>query len=270
MIDGKYLRSSFLDFDNKPPGLKPNSVPFMIGVNRDEGGVLGPYIETTKLNTGIKELAQSEGLNAKAIISSGDFPLGDGPVPSNMTLDVFNTTTRIYTDNSFRCTSQAIAYGGVKSGRIPDVWFYEFNRSYQDPGYDMWHVCQPPVTATHPYGDPSEEYFKCHAGDLYFTFGTVLRSGLHYRDQDDEPYQRLIVDYWTSFGRTFNPNPDLDYLRVRGYTDTISQVGIAGEWPKVDARDPKLMQLQWNGFVHSFVDDAQCKVLDLGLNYLLK
>jgi carboxylesterase type B len=269
-IDGKYLRSPFLNLNNTPPNLKPNSVAFMIGVNRDEGGVLANFYHTDNLDTGIEDLAGDEGLNAQAIISSGDFPLGDGPIPSNQTLDVFNTTTRIYTDNSFRCTSQAIAYGGVKSGILPNVWFYEFNRTYQDPGYDMNGVCTAPKTASHPYGDPDMEYFKCHAGDLFFTFGTFVRSGLPYRDEHDEPFQHLVTDYWTSFGRTYDPNPDVSFLEARGYWDTIGRLQVAGKWPQVDAEDPQLMQLQYDPFVHSFVDDAQCAVINLPINYLVE
>ena len=269
MVDGKYLKTPFLNFSDTAPRPKPNSVPLMIGVNRDEGGVLAPFFQTDDLDTGIRDIAATLGTTVQAILSSGLFPLGSGPVPSNQTLDVFNTTTRIYTDYSFKCSSQAIALGGVVSGDLPKVWFYEFNRTYQDPSYDTYGVCQPPKTTQHPNGDPSQEYFKCHAGDLFFTFGTVVRSGLPLRDENDNPYQQLLTDYWTSFGRTFDPNPDPNFLRARGYWNTLEQVAVAGPWSQVDEQNPQLMQLQWNPFMRSFVDEPQCAVLGLPVNYLL-
>lgn len=243
-------------------------MPIIIGVNRDEGGVLAPFFQTDILTEGIQDIAKSQGLNADAIVQSGAFPLGHGPVPSNETLNMFNTTTRIYTDNSFRCSSEYIAYGGAKSGKLPGVWFYELNRTYQDPGYDQNGVCQAPITADHPHGDPSKEYFKCHAGDLFFAFGTVVRGGFPIRDDFDTPFSQLITDHWTAFGRNFNPNPDIGYLQSRGYWDTLSQIAVSGEWPMVDAQNPKLMELQWNAFARPFKEGEQCAVLGLPLGYL--
>lgn len=242
----------------------------MIGVNRDEGGVLAPFFETDDLETGIQDIAKSLiYVNAEAILSSGAFPLGNGPVPANQTLDVFNTTTRIYTDFTFRCVSQAIAFDGAVSGSFPTVWFFEFNRTYQDPSYDYYDVCQPPKTEQHPYGDPSMEYFKCHGGDLFFTFGTVDRSELPFRDENDKPYQQLVTDYWTSFGRSYDPNPDPGFLRARGYWSTLEQISVAGHWPQVGEQNPQLMQLQWNPLVRPFVDEPQCTVIGEPVNSLL-
>jgi carboxylesterase type B len=113
------------------------------------------------------------------------------------------------------------------------------------------------------------EYFKCHDGDLYFTFGTVRRSGLPYRDKYDAPFQHLVADHWISFGRTFDPNPDVEFLKARGYWDTIGLLQVAGKWSQVDTENPQLMQLQYDPFVRSFVDDMQCCVIDLELSYLV-
>jgi carboxylesterase type B len=265
VIDGKYLTSAYFNFSNTSSTSSINAVPILIGVNRDEGGVLAPFFNTTDLDTGIRGIAASQSLNATAIIDSHLFPLGNGPVPSNQSLDVFNTTTRIDTDTTFRCSSQNTVYAGVRSGRLPTVYFYEFNRTYQDPGYDMNGVCQPPVTPSHPDGDPSLEYFKCHAGDLAFTFGNVARVGFPARDENDMPFTRLVVDYWTSFARQSDPNLDVNWLAARGYWESILQSEVAGQWPKVEASNPKMMELQWNSFVRGFRDEQQCEVLGLGL-----
>ncbi|KAF2100335.1 cholinesterase [Rhizodiscina lignyota] len=267
VIDGKYLRSSYLNLNASAKGTDTNSVPVMLGVNRDEGGVLAPFFHTTNLTTGIDDMAASLKLSANAIISSGAFPLGMG---SNMTLRVFNTTTRIYTDNSFHCSSQYTAYAGVKFGVLPDIWYFEFNRTYQDPGYNMNGVCLPPVTPSHPFGDPSLEYYKCHAGDLANTFGNVARGGFPARDENDMPFSQLCLDYWTAFGRNLNPNPDPEYLRVRGYWNTLNQISFSGPWKPVDASNPEMLELQWNSVMKPFPDAKQCDVIGQPLDHLFE
>jgi hypothetical protein len=163
VIDGTYLLQSFIDLNTTNAKSITNSVPVMMGVNRDEEGVLAPLFRTERLKTGIKDLGAAVNINVTPILASDAFPLGAG---TNKTLQVFNTTTRIATDNSFHCMNEFIAYAGVKNGVLPDIWFYEFNRTYQEPDYDINGVCGAPVTPTHPYGDPELEYFKCHAGSL--------------------------------------------------------------------------------------------------------
>ncbi|KAH8816012.1 Alpha/Beta hydrolase protein [Xylogone sp. PMI_703] len=268
VMDGKYLTSSYIKLDGHDRHSPTNSVPVLMGVNRDEGGVLSTLYQTDDLTTGIEDVSASQGLNSTAILASKAFSLGNGPNPSNLTLDVFNTTTRIYTDNSFRCANQFTAYAGVKSGVLPHIWFYEFNRTYQDPAYNVNGVCGAPVTKTHPFGDPSAEYFKCHAGDLANTFGNVARVGFPERDGNDMPFAQVVVDYWTAFGRNLNPNPDLEYLKVRGYWNTINQIKVSGKWDPVNWKHPKMMELQWNSFMAPFRDEQQCAVLGYPLDLL--
>jgi hypothetical protein len=241
----------------------------MLGVNRDEEGVLGTIFPTTNLNIGIEDIAAANHVNANTIISSGLFPLGTS-VTNNATLDVFDTTTRISTDLSFRCVNQFSAYAGVKEGVLPNTWFFEFNRTYQDPGYNPNGICAAPITASHPHGDPSLEYFKCHAGDLANTFGNVARVGFPDRDGLDAKFGQLVTDYWTAFARNQDPNPQMGYLEARGYWNTIAQVTKSGVWEKVKAEEPRMMELQWNSVMMPFRDVEQCAVLGFPLDYLTK
>ncbi|KAK6442396.1 hypothetical protein LTR95_001378 [Oleoguttula sp. CCFEE 5521] len=276
VIDGKYLKSSYINLNSTST---LNSVPLLLGVNRDEEGVQGTVYPTTDLTTGIKDVAPSVGIPAQTLISSGAFPLGGGNgcdgqpcsfnTATNETLRVFNTTTRILTDASFHCSNQYTAYAGVRTGALPNVWYYEFNRTYQDPGYNMNGICLPPVTASHPYGDPELEYFKCHAGDLSITFGNWARVGFPARDEFDKPYTQLVVDYWTAFARNLNPNPDVGYLKARGYWSTLGQINFSGPWEKLNADKPAMMELQWNSKMMPFPDAEQCSVLGQGLDVLL-
>ena len=95
---------------------------------------------------------------AESVVNSGLFPEPSGP---NVTLNIFNVTARITTDVEFRCLDQGAAISAVKHDVFKDTWFYEFNKSYQTPGFDPnAPVCDAPKDEAHPLGDPSQEYFK--------------------------------------------------------------------------------------------------------------
>jgi carboxylesterase type B len=238
-----------------------------MGVNRDEEGVLAQLYNTIDLDTGIEDISRASGLNASTIIASNAFPLGSN---ANQTIAVFNTTTRIATDASFHCSNQFVAYAGVSTGALPTVYYYEMNRTYQDPGYDSNHVCQAPVTPSHPFGDPEMEYFKCHAGDLAVTFGNWARVGFPTRDEFDKPFTQLVVDYWTTFARSGNPNPSVGYLKARGYWATLAQIDRSGPWEKVEKDRPRMMELQWDHYMRDWTDQKQCAVLGQPTDYLLQ
>jgi carboxylesterase type B len=267
VVDGTYLTSDFIDLNST--SRTTNRIPVVMGVNRDEEGVLGTVFPTTNLTTGIIDISLANHLNATKLLSSHLFPLGSSNT-NNATLDVFNTTTRISTDVSFRCFNQFEAYAAVKNGVLPDIWFYEFNRTYQDPGYNPNLICAAPVTPSHPYGDPSQEYFKCHAGDLANTFGNVARVGFPDRDGLDAKFGQLMVDYWTAFARTLDPNPNVGFLKARNYWSTINQIGGSGPWEKVVASEPRMMELQWNSRMMPFRDVEQCAVLGFPLDFLTR
>ena len=115
------------------------------------------------------------------VVNNPLFPEPSGP---NVTTDVFNVTAGVTTDIEFRCLDQATAFSGVAHDLFKSVWFYEFNRSYQTTGYSpnvsptsddyrlpltvltpcgtgQFPTCEAPITAEHPLGDTSAEYFKC-------------------------------------------------------------------------------------------------------------
>jgi carboxylesterase type B len=118
----------------------------------------------------------------------------------------------------------------------PPPWFYEFNRSYQSTGYDPnAPVCDAPRDASYTNGNPESEYYKCHPSELYFTFGNVFRQQLPDREGLDGSFARLMVDQWTAFARTCNPNPDIGILLSKGYWNTVAEVRKAGKWDQVTA-----------------------------------
>lgn len=140
-----------------------------------------------------------------------------------------------------------------------------FNHTYSPTNYTRdW--CQPANTTSHPYGDPSLEYYKCHGGEQLYVFGN-LRLGLPDRDGLDVPFSQLIVDYWSSFAWNRSPNPDKGVLKAKGYWGTLKEVEKVGKWDEVGGKS-KWMLLQWDGGMKGFDELDQCGFVGLGLDYM--
>ena len=65
----------------------------------------------------------------------------------------------------------------------------------------------------YPNGDPNLPYFRLHGSDLGFTYGN--QDPL--RNEQDLIASQVISGYFAQFAKTGDPNPPLEYLRVRGY-----------------------------------------------------
>jgi carboxylesterase type B len=260
VVDGTYLTSSELLLDGSGPSL---DVALITGVMHDDGG---PFTSFSKgLNA--SQTLTDQGYNANAILGSGLFPV---PQSGNVTLDIFNLTARVATDVSFRCPTQATVFSAIKSKVFPVVYSYEIDRGFQ---LTTWSpnppTCEAPKTAEHPLGDPSLPYWKCHSGELYYEFGTAIREGRQPRDQDDIPFSQYLMDTWTAFGRTKNPNPDLEFLQARGFTNTSAVVKKVAPWKPTSARESKLRVLDVRPRDEGFREVKQCEVLELPTDYYL-
>ncbi|KAH6672076.1 cholinesterase [Halenospora varia] len=258
VVDGTYITTPGLDLTAKARG-SLSDVHLLQGLMRDDGGAISTYIQTTD----VTQAMNSNGFNTSVVTQSNLFPVPQG---ANATLNVFNVTARVATDTIFRCSEQAAANAGeLNSVFAPNQYFYEFNRSYQTVGWNPnAPVCQAPKTPSHPNGDPEQEYFKCHSGELYYVFGNILRMGNPFRDDNDLPFSQFALDSWTSFARTYNPNPDPAFLKARGYTNTTLHIERAGQWPPLskNAQGQYMMQeLQWPSTRVAFRDVEQCAAL---------
>lgn len=235
-----------------------------MGVMRDDGAAFSKLPQSGNSSA---ELT-GQGFNATAILGSNEFVMPSG---SNVTLDVFNLTAHVTTDAEFRCLTQSTAVAGSANGVFPAVYSYEFHRSYQIVEWSPNPpTCEAPVSAAFPYGDASKEYFKCHSGDLYYVFGTLIRQGRVPRDEDDVPFSQYVVDTWTSFGRTGNPNPAPDFLAARDFTNTTAKARKAGTWRPVRADKPMLRILDVVPKDESFTELKQCEVVGFPLSYYSK
>lgn len=78
------------------------------------------------------------------------------------------------------------------------------------------------------------------------------------------------IDVWTSFARTYNPNPDPEYLTARRYNNTLAAVYEEEPWQPVtpvNLNTAPLRTLQWTSFMGPFAEQAQCDYLGYPLTY---
>ncbi|KAI8976725.1 carboxylesterase from carbohydrate esterase [Trametes punicea] len=257
VVDGTYIISPQLPINGSGPVA---NVHTMMGNMRDDGVAFTPYPTSGNLTAGLIEA----GLNT-SIANNPLFPEPSGP---NVTLNVFNVTSRAIGDVELRCLDEATVFSGVTHDLFKSVWYYEFNRSYQLVEYNPNSpVCEAPPTPDHPFGDPSLEYFKCHAGEIYYVFGTLDQP---YRDDQDLPFMQRMVDIWSSFARTYDPNPDPKFLAARGFTSIAAHLAKEGRWEPVtkdNMHEKPVRLLQWDSSMTHFGELEQCVFLDFPLTY---
>ncbi|OAG03950.1 alpha/beta-hydrolase [Paraphaeosphaeria sporulosa] len=260
VVDGTYLTSSELLLDGSGPA---SDVALITGVMHDDGG---PFTSFSKSLNASQKLTD-QGYDANDILGSGLFPV---PQSGNATLDIFNLTARVTTDVSFRCPTQSTVFSAVKNEVFPVVYSYEIDRGLQ---LTTWSpnptTCEAPMTAEHPLGDPNLPYWKCHSGELYYEFGTAIREGRQPRDQEDVPFSQYLLDTWTAFGRTKNPNPDMKFLQARGFTNTSAVLKKTTPWKPTTVKDLRLRVLDVQPRDEGFREVKQCEVLKLPTDYYL-
>ncbi|KAH8703382.1 carboxylesterase from carbohydrate esterase [Talaromyces proteolyticus] len=260
VVDGTYITQSNITFNTSLPHAKVN---ILAGMLHDDMAGLISYPNTTNISQAIEAI----GYNAAVVLDNPSlFP---EPTGSNATTNIFNVTSHLSTDYGFRCVNHAYAVSAVSDGFFESYWFYQFERSYQYIEFDPnAPVCQAPVDQEHPYGDTSLPYFRCHGGDILYSFGNIEFVGVPLRDNIDLPFEQYILDLWASFTRTSNPNPTSDYLSARGYTSTLDQVTASGgTWQSVTSSSATLRSLDWPSSQIAFDEASQCDVLDIPLDY---
>lgn len=266
-MDGTYVTNPHLVLNRT--GVASN-IAVMTGVNRDEAGVFVNAAPTANESfaTYYNQQVRNTSSIGPSFIDSVPLTPFDMPTTGAASVsEILNTSLAIQTDGIFTCFDLAKAYTAANHGAFASTYSFVFNRTYSPRGYTRtW--CDAPNSTVHPNGNPDEEYFKCHGGEQLIVFGTALRSGQPDRDGLDVPFMQLVVDYWAAFARSFDPNPDPAYLVVRGYSNTTSQVEARGRWEPVDAANPQMRLLQWNGGQVPFFRGDQCRAIGAPLNAL--
>lgn len=250
--DGAYITSDHLPLTGPEASYK-----LLMGVMREDGAALIEYPDTSNETAYLAEIDWAEP-------PASLFPVSNG---TNQTLSLFNMTSRYATDGMFRCVDEATVYAGLQNGLWSEVYYYEFERSYQLSNWPDYDVCQPPVTDAYPNGDPSEAYFRCHSGELYEVFGNIAFQGLPFRDDDDLPFEQMVVDSWSSFARTYDPNPNPAFLEARGYSNTSKILKKRGKWNPATKDTMSLRALAWPPYQGPFREPSQCDGIGLPLTY---
>ena len=262
VVDGEILTADHIRLNGSEPISK---VPLMLGTMQDDGVF---FIGNPMSPPNISAYFSPEGTdwNSSVLNNPRDFSVPN-TFGNNRTMNVFDVFARSATDAMFRCVDQATAAASVNHGIFENVWYFEFGRAYTV--YDDKPQCQPPKSSQYPNGDPSQHYYKCHSGDLPYSFGNM--GYLKYQDRDgfDITFSQAVLDMWTQFAWNHDPNPDSRYLESRGYQGTIDALKNVSRWDPVGKPRKRLSKrILDKGFVDvDFSDTDQCGDMDIPLDY---
>lgn len=242
-------------------------VPIMFGNVANDGASFSTY-PTTPIAEGNLTGALQVGLGisisaAQSIIDSGLFPYEN--TTGNYTYDSYNVTQRVATDNTFRCIDQATVYAGATTRVFPAAYYYQFERAID--GYNPNNLPGAPVEPGYPYGDPELPYFKLHGADMDWVFGNFYDP---LRDDNDLYSVQLVSSYFAEFVRSGQPNPNVEYLKVREYNMTLDAVQKYGSWDKVSSDTGPIHRLNYPSYSTDFVDLPQCAWLNYSVSYYLE
>ena len=257
--DGHVVNTEELDLVNGTAA----HVPVVFGTTADDGASFSAYPKTpvTSELAGIEASLGISATYAQSIINSKLFPYYN---TGNVTLDSFNVSARVSTDIQFRCVDQATVYAASKTGAFPASYFYQMDRTIN--GYDPNNLGGPPVTPGYPLGNPNLPYFRLHGSDMPWVFGDLGEL----RDANDLYSIQLSTAYFGSFVKTGQPNPDFQYLTVRGYTTALSAIEKTGPWDAVRGDQGPIRRIDYPAVASTFIDVPQCAWLNYSLSYYLE
>jgi carboxylesterase type B len=244
------------------PLAESHNIPILLGYNRDEVSYMIP-LGPTNFTFIMEQFTNLLGINLIPLANSSFSPERS---PSWNTFTdvekanaVFDASGKVLTSGLFKCPTTAFAFSAEKNNIFNPVYQFEFNRTYQPARFEdsARGFCGRDVD------DPEHtEYYKCHAGEVPFTFGNIVSQGWRDRDGLDTRFAQLVVDYWTAFARTGTMKPEDGYLEARGYDQSRSKMEEGGAWKQ---SDEGAMVLQWGGLGLVELGDEQIGCKELGL-----
>ena len=247
------------------PTAHHHNIPIMLGTNRDEWGYQ-LATPTTNFLGNLQLISGAVQRDVTHLINSSISPEKSPSWPSLTTAEkqaaVFNATNQVVTGIYFKCLTSAFQYSASKNRVFTATYGFEFNRTYSPA---RWSGAARPICGRDVSSPDKEEYYKCHGGEVPYTFGNILNQGWPDRDGTDTPFAKLTVDYWSAFARTGTPKPENGYLEARQYTDSKDKMADAGTWSG-DGKD--IMRLQWTGIGQKSIDDNEiCGEMGLGKEF---
>ena len=258
--DGTIVNTPILDVTTRNGSTA--YVPVIFGNTANDGASFSTYPKTPVANetAGIMAALGISQAYAQDIINSGLFPYYD---TGNVTLDSFNVSQRVATDNTFRCIDQATVYAGAANGVFKSAYYYQMDRTIA--GYDPNLLGGPPATPGYPNGNPNLPYFRLHGSDMPWVFGDLYPL----RDANDLYSTQLTTGYFAEFTKTGQPNPPSSYLTTRGYTNTLSAIEETGPWSPVKDSNGPMELLDYPSISSDFQDIPQCAFLNYSTSYYL-
>lgn len=99
-------------------------------------------------------------------------------------------------------------------------------------------------------------------------FGTLGQDSLPFRDANDLVLSQVSLDMWTSFARTYDPNPSSVYLETRGYKAAADALRKGGRWDAVKPCSKlPLRRIDTPLWSSGWVEQEQCEVLGYPLDF---
>ncbi|KAJ6140319.1 hypothetical protein N7471_006805 [Penicillium samsonianum] len=193
-------------------GNLPINVPTMFTTVRDEAslflGILGAT--QTPLAT-LLDAIFGEPL-AQKIISSGTYQVDDSDTDA-----VLNALADAVTHSQWTCPQGYLLNNS--NSAFPSLYEIQIADGHAQTA-DMPDICYP----------NSRYNASCHTSDVLLAWGTLntkTEDVRPYYDDRDILHSQLVHDVFGAFFRERNPNPDLEFLKVRGpaYASTLSIFG---------------------------------------------
>jgi carboxylesterase type B len=266
------LRDNRLIFTRALPLAGPlahnHRIPILLGTNRDEISYLLQK-PSTNFTSNLVLLSAAAGIPLTHLSNSSFSPerLPSWPslTPAQKEAAVFNATGHAATQLYFTCLTHATAYSATKNEVFSAAYEFVFNRTYQTARFGD---AARPICGRDVDSPDEEEYYKCHAGEVPYTFGNILQQGWADRDGTDTKFARLIVDWWSGFARTGKMGGEevRRWLEARGLGESWQKMEEAGPW----VRDGTgVMRLQWSGlgWRDASEDAIGCEELGLGREF---
>ncbi|KAJ5806784.1 CAZyme family CE10 [Penicillium riverlandense] len=199
-------------------GKLPNHVPTMFTTVHDEAGL---YVDSELPELGdtqaaldtVFEIAYGADLGSKMSLS-GAFQANwsdpDG---------VRNAAAVAVTYSEWECAQGWLL--NHAGDAFPSLYEVEINQGHIQTNVDVPAICSP----------NSAYNATCHSSDVLLAWGTLNSKTLNvapYYDDLDIRHSQLLHDVWGAWFRTHNPNPNLEFLKVRGPAYATTYTIFAG------------------------------------------
>ncbi|KAG9068811.1 hypothetical protein KI688_011097 [Linnemannia hyalina] len=220
-IDGTLIPAEFSDLVKR--GHFNSKANIMWGTTRDEAGrFLEAYIPVPYPANSSNYQTVFQGLlgqqRQERLIQSGLIEKYGLNSDSQELMNYF------YTSFYFYCPLQYISRQIAAQSTTPHIYNFQFNRGRGIPIVDSGtRFC-------------ASDKHICHAKDIIPVFGSGAIAPSTFQTGEDARFARQIIDRWTTFAKTGNPNPSPDLVGVENTNPDVTSI----QWTPYHAQNPVL------------------------------